>query len=126
MAAELLDSDVWDAFRTLVDAQVAEAHGRHAEALAGYLSIVEAHILGPAIRGTVHVGAARCLLTADRREEAAAQVEAAAPLLAQWRGWRGAPLHPGPAPPRPAPGGAPPAGPRPAAPTPPARGGAGA
>jgi len=92
MAAELLDADVWDAFRTLVDAQLAEAHGRHAEALAGYLSITEAHILGPAIRGTVRVGAARCLLAADRREEAAAQVEAAAPLLARWSGWRVAQL----------------------------------
>ncbi|WP_433303420.1 AAA family ATPase [Actinoplanes sp. CA-030573] len=92
MAATLLDADVWDAFRTLVDAQVAEAHGRHAEALTGYLSIVEAHILGPAIRGTVRVGAARCLLSADRRAEAATQVEAAARLLARWRGWRVAQL----------------------------------
>jgi DNA-binding CsgD family transcriptional regulator len=92
MAAELLDDEVWDAFRTLVDAQLAEAHGRHAEALAGYLSITEAHILGPAIRGTVRVGAARCLLAADRRAEAAAQVEAATPLLTEWRGWRVAQL----------------------------------
>ena len=88
MAAALLDADVWDVYRTLVDAQLAEAHGRHAEALAGYLSIAEAHILGPATRGTVRVGAARCLLAGDRREEAAAQVEAAAPLLADWGGWR--------------------------------------
>jgi DNA-binding CsgD family transcriptional regulator len=92
MAATLLDAEVWDAYRTLVDAQLAEAHGRHAEALAGYLSIAEAHILGPAKRGTVRVGAARCLLAADRREEATAQVEAAAPLLAEWRGWRVAQL----------------------------------
>jgi len=92
MAAELLDADVWDDFRTLVDAQLAEAHGRHAEALAGYLSIAEAHIFGPAIRGTVRVGAARCLLAADRREEAAAQVETAAALLAEWQGWRVAQL----------------------------------
>ncbi len=92
MAAELLDADVWDAFRTLVDAQLAEAHGRHAEALAAYLTITEAHILGPAIRGTVRVGAARCLLAADRRAEAAAHVEAAGPLLAEWRGWRVAQL----------------------------------
>jgi DNA-binding CsgD family transcriptional regulator len=92
MAAALLDLDVWDAFRTLVDAQLAEARGRHAAALAGYLSIVEAHILGPPTRATVRVGAARCLLAADRRAEAAAQVEAAAPLLAEWRGWRSAQL----------------------------------
>ncbi|GAA3918665.1 hypothetical protein Aau02nite_58560 [Amorphoplanes auranticolor] len=88
MAAALLDEDVWDAYRTLVDAQLAEARGRHAEALAGYLSITDAHILGPANRGTVHVGAARCLLAADRREEATAQAGAAASLLSGWRGWR--------------------------------------
>jgi DNA-binding NarL/FixJ family response regulator len=92
MAAALLDAGVWDAYRTLVDAQLAEARGRHAEALAGYVSIAEAHILGLAIRGTVRVGAARCLLAGDRRKEAAAQVEAAEPLLADWRGWRVAQL----------------------------------
>ena len=92
MAAVLLDAEVWDAYRTLVDAQLAEARGQHAEALAGYVSIAEAHILGPATRGSVRVGAARCLLAADRREEATAQVEAAAPLLAEWRGWRVAQL----------------------------------
>ena len=88
LVAALLDANVWDAYRTLVDAQVAEAHGRTAEALTGYLSVAEAHILGPATRGTVHVGAARCLLAADRREEATAQAESAARLLADWRGWR--------------------------------------
>jgi len=92
MATALLDAEVWDAFRTLVDAQLAEARGRHAEALAGYESIAEAHILGPAVRGTVRVGAARCLLAGDRRDEAAAQVAVAAPLLARWRGWRVAQL----------------------------------
>ncbi|GAA0578093.1 hypothetical protein GCM10010172_73660 [Paractinoplanes ferrugineus] len=88
LATELLDDEVWDAFRTLVDAQLAEAHGRHAEALAGYESIADAHILLAPIRGTVRVGAARCLLAADRRAEAAAHAEAAAALLAEWRGWR--------------------------------------
>ena len=93
MAAALLDADVWDAYRTLVDAQLAEAHGRTAEALAGYLSIADAHILGPAIRGTVRVGAARCLLAADRRAEATVLVAAAASLLCEWRGWRVAQLE---------------------------------
>jgi DNA-binding CsgD family transcriptional regulator/tetratricopeptide (TPR) repeat protein len=92
MAAALLDADVWDAYRTLVDAQLAEVHGRYAEALAGYLSVADAHILGPAIRGTVRVGAARCLLAADRRAEATVQVMAAASLLSEWRGWRVAQL----------------------------------
>ncbi len=71
MAAELLDDGVWDVDRTLVEAQLAEAYGRHAEALPGYLSIAEAHALGPAVRGTVRVGAARCLLAAGQRAEAA-------------------------------------------------------
>jgi DNA-binding CsgD family transcriptional regulator len=88
MAATLLDAEVWDAYRVLVEAQVAEAHGRHAEALTGYLSIADAHTLGPAARGTVRVGAARCLLAADRRAEAEAQINAATPLLAGWSGWR--------------------------------------
>ncbi|MFD1320697.1 ATP-binding protein [Micromonospora sonneratiae] len=92
MATALLDADVWDAYRTLVDAQLAEARSQYADALAGYLSITDAHSLGPATRGTVRVGAARCLLANDRREEAAEQVEAAVPLLAEWRGWRVAQL----------------------------------
>ncbi|GAA3347293.1 helix-turn-helix transcriptional regulator [Amorphoplanes nipponensis] len=92
LAAALLDAEVWDAYRTLVEAQLAEARGRPAEALAGYLSVAEAHILGPANRGTVRVGAARCLLAGDRREEATAQVAAATDLLADWGGWRVAQL----------------------------------
>jgi DNA-binding CsgD family transcriptional regulator len=92
LAAALLDADVWDDYRTLVDAQLAEARGRPAEALAGYLSVAEAPILGPANRGTVRVGAARCLLAADRREQATAQVAAATPLLTGWAGWRVAQL----------------------------------
>ncbi|GLH97602.1 hypothetical protein Pa4123_28770 [Phytohabitans aurantiacus] len=92
LAEALLGETVWDAFRTLVDAQVAEAYGRHAPALEGYLSIIDAPVLWPAIQGTVRVGAARCLLAADRREEAAAQVAAAEPLLAGWGGWRVAQL----------------------------------
>ncbi|AGZ45091.1 putative LuxR-family transcriptional regulator [Actinoplanes friuliensis DSM 7358] len=92
MAAALLDAEVWDAFRTLVGAQLAEAHGRHAEALTAYESVLEAHILHPAYRGTVRVAAARCLLADDRRGEATAYVEAAVPLLAGWRGWRVAQL----------------------------------
>jgi DNA-binding NarL/FixJ family response regulator len=92
MATVLLDAQVRDAYRTLVGAQMAEARGRLAEALAGYESLVEAHILGPATRGTVRVGAARCLLAADRREEATAQLKTAATLLAEWQGWRVAQL----------------------------------
>ncbi|WP_433788503.1 ATP-binding protein [Actinoplanes sp. CA-252034] len=88
MAAILLDSEVWDAHRMLVEAQVTEAHGLHAQALAGYLSVTDANPLAPAVRGTVRVSAARCLLAADRRAEAQEQIEAAGSLLAGWRGWR--------------------------------------
>ncbi|MEV7629070.1 AAA family ATPase [Actinoplanes sp. NPDC089786] len=92
MAATMLDAEVYDSYRTLIHAQLAEAHGRPAEALDDYLSITEAHIFGPVTRGTVRVGAARCLLAADRRAEAAGQAEAAAVLLADWAGWRVAQL----------------------------------
>ncbi|MBL7252687.1 helix-turn-helix transcriptional regulator [Paractinoplanes lichenicola] len=93
LAADLLDAEVWDAYRILVGAQLAEAHGRPAEALEGYLSIVDAHILGPATQGTVRVGAARCLLATDRPAEAAEQAALATPLLAGWLGWRVAQLE---------------------------------
>lgn len=89
---ELLDADVAPAYLTLVDAQLTEARGRPAEALPGYLSITEVPFFNPAIRGTVRVGAARCLLAADQRAEAAAHAEAAATLLAGWAGWRVAQL----------------------------------
>jgi DNA-binding CsgD family transcriptional regulator len=92
MAATLLDDEVWDAYRTLVEAQLAEARGHHPEALAGYLSIADAHILSPANRATIRTGAARCLLAADRRDEATAQASAAAALLVGWGGWRVAQL----------------------------------
>jgi DNA-binding CsgD family transcriptional regulator len=88
MRVELLDNHVWDDYRTLVDAQLAEAHGRHQSALAGYNTTAGSAILSPAVRGTAHVGAARCLLAADRGGEAAAHVEAAAGLLGSWGGWR--------------------------------------
>ncbi|GAA4708213.1 hypothetical protein GCM10023263_54340 [Phytohabitans rumicis] len=107
LAGTLLDDNTWDAYRTLVDAQLAEARGRHAEALAGYLSIAEAPVIGPAIRGTIHVGAARCLLASPSASSASsgssgssassagasAQVEAATTLLAGWGGWRVAQLE---------------------------------
>ena len=88
LAAALLGADVWDAYRTLVEAQLAEARGRPAGALTGYLAVQEADVLNPQVRGTARVGAARCLLAADRRAEAAEQVAVAASLLAGWGGWR--------------------------------------
>jgi hypothetical protein len=44
--------------------------------------------LPAAVRGTAHVGAARCLLALDRRDEATAVLQPAAQLLARWGGWR--------------------------------------
>jgi DNA-binding NarL/FixJ family response regulator len=48
--------------------------------------------LPAAVRGTAHVGAARCLLALGRRNEAAALIDPAAQLLAKWGGWRVAEL----------------------------------
>jgi DNA-binding CsgD family transcriptional regulator len=93
MRVELLDSFVWDDYRTLVDAQIDEAHGRHQSALAGYLTTAGSAILTPAVRGTAHVGAARCLLADGRDDQAAAHAESAAALLGPWGGWRVAALH---------------------------------
>jgi DNA-binding CsgD family transcriptional regulator len=91
MAVELLDDNVWDDYRTLIDAQLAEAHGQHAPALEGYRALSGSQVLPPAVLGTAHVGAARCLLALDQRDAAsAAETEAriAADLLARWGGWR--------------------------------------
>ncbi len=90
---ELLDEHVWDEYRTLVEAQLAEAHGEHARALSGYLSLLDSPLLTPMILGTVHIGAARCLLAADRRAEAAEHTDRAGKLLKDWGGWRVADLE---------------------------------
>jgi DNA-binding CsgD family transcriptional regulator len=92
MAFELLDAEVWDDYRTLVDAQLAEAHGRHAQALRGYRGVRDSEVMVPAFRGTTRVAAARCLLAADELEAAAAELDEAAGLLAKWGGWRVAQL----------------------------------
>lgn len=88
MHADLLDPNVTDDHRTLVDAQVAELRGEHAEALAGYLAAAPAATLPAAVRGTAEVGAARCLLATGARDDAVPHVQAAAKLLDRWAGWR--------------------------------------
>lgn len=88
MREEAMDANVWDAYRALVDAHVAEAHGRREEALERYATAVDEKILPPSVRGTAHVAAARSLLALHRTEEAADHVTAAAGLLAKWSGWR--------------------------------------
>lgn len=88
MGRVLLGADVWDAYRTLVEAQLAEVRGDHQVALGGYLSVVDSPVPPPSVRGTAHVGAARCLLASDRRATATEHAARAAALLAEWSGWR--------------------------------------
>lgn len=84
--------DIWDDWRTLVDAQLAEAHGEHAAALAGYRSLTESVVLPPSARATVRVRSAACLFALGRLDEAQQFARSARPLLARWRGWRVAQL----------------------------------
>jgi DNA-binding CsgD family transcriptional regulator len=93
MARELLDDNVWDDYRTLIEALVAEARGDHATALANYHAVCGSTFLTPAVRGTAGVGAARALLALDREAEAARHLTAAGELLARWGGWRVAELE---------------------------------
>jgi DNA-binding NarL/FixJ family response regulator len=76
----------------LVDAQLAEAERQPATALPCYQRAMLADDLPAAVRGTAHVGAARCLLALGRRDEAVALLEPAARLLERWGGWRVAEL----------------------------------
>jgi DNA-binding CsgD family transcriptional regulator len=104
LAAEALPPDE-SPWRTLVEAQLTEAEGDPAAALAGYRAVTEPlpgraagdhrrewWQLPPAVRGTAHVGAARCLTTLGQAAEAAAHAEAATALLRRWGGWRVAEL----------------------------------
>jgi DNA-binding CsgD family transcriptional regulator len=79
-------------WRRFLDAQLAEAEGWLEEATglyqaaAGHLDTSHEALAGH--RGTIHVGAARCLIGLGRLEEARRHAEAAATELARWRGWR--------------------------------------
>jgi DNA-binding CsgD family transcriptional regulator len=87
--AEALDGPGVDPdFRALVTGQLAEARGDTEGALAAYRVAAEAFPLPPAARGTAHVGAARCLLTLGRPDEARVHADAASEFLARWGGWR--------------------------------------
>jgi DNA-binding CsgD family transcriptional regulator len=88
LARELLGAEVYSDYRTLVEAQVAEAEGRTGAAVDGYRAVRDSAILLPPVRGTAAVNAARCLLALDRVEEAAEHARAAGDLLARWHGWR--------------------------------------
>jgi DNA-binding CsgD family transcriptional regulator len=76
------------AWTGLVRAQLAEAGGDPATALAGYTAAAADETLPPAVRGSAHVGRARCLHLLRRPAEARAAVEAASAALARWSGWR--------------------------------------
>jgi DNA-binding NarL/FixJ family response regulator len=79
-------------WRQLLDAQLAEAQGRHAEAAERYAAAATSTDQATGVlarhRGTAHVGAARCLIVLGSLAEARPHVEAAAEQLARWRGWR--------------------------------------
>jgi DNA-binding CsgD family transcriptional regulator/tetratricopeptide (TPR) repeat protein len=76
----------------LVEAQLAEAERQPAAALGRYQRAMLAHDLPAAVRGTAHVGAARCLVALGRRDEAVALLGPAGRLLERWGGWRVAEL----------------------------------
>jgi DNA-binding CsgD family transcriptional regulator len=93
LASESLWPDLWDGWRTLVEAQLRDAGGEVAAALAGYRELADSVMLPPAVRGSVNVSAARCLHALGRSTEAVAHAEAAGRLLARWSGWRVAQLE---------------------------------
>jgi DNA-binding CsgD family transcriptional regulator len=72
----------------LVKAQLTEAAGCTQDALLGYRAAADAAGLPPVVRGTAHVGAARCLLALGRTEPAQGHAREAGELLRRWRGWR--------------------------------------
>ncbi|GAA2399509.1 LuxR family transcriptional regulator [Catellatospora methionotrophica] len=88
LAEELLDGQVWDHWRALVEAQLAEVCGQSTASLDGYRSVAESPMLALSVRGTAHLGVARCLLALGRDPEAADSVERAGELLRRWGGWR--------------------------------------
>jgi DNA-binding CsgD family transcriptional regulator len=88
LATALLGPDIWDEYRYIVDAQLAEARAEYETALTGYTRVPGSTILPPSVRGSAELGAARCLLALNRPEPATAHLAAGAALLARWRGWR--------------------------------------
>jgi DNA-binding CsgD family transcriptional regulator len=90
-AGRRLPSD--DPWRRLIEAQLAEAEGRLEDAATLYqqAAATMTEALPPPLagaRGSVHVGAARCLVALGRLDEARTHARAAAVALARWRGWR--------------------------------------
>lgn len=90
LVTESLSPHVWDDWRALIDAQVAQAKHDIETALAGYLSVTDSVVLPPSVRGTVHTRIAQCLIALGR--DPAEHVGAATGLLRCWGGWRVAEL----------------------------------
>jgi DNA-binding CsgD family transcriptional regulator len=88
LADALLDGQVYDFWRVLVEAQLAEVRGEHREAARGYQSVAQTSVLAPSVRGSAYTALARCLLALNRTAEASAAADTAAGLLRRWRGWR--------------------------------------
>jgi DNA-binding CsgD family transcriptional regulator len=84
----LLDGQVWDDWRTLVRAQLAEVSGQPEDALRGFRAVLQSPILPPSVRGTAYTLAARCLLATEKTTAATKYADQAAKLLARWAGWR--------------------------------------
>lgn len=80
------------AWRRMLDAQLAEVDGRIEEAAGLYADAAATLGSAPEIlaghRGTAHVGAARCLTLLGRHDQARAHAGAGATHLARWGGWR--------------------------------------
>jgi DNA-binding CsgD family transcriptional regulator len=86
MVTELLDAHIWDEYRALIDALLAEVKGNWQRALEGYRTVQDADLLAPHVRGSAALGAARALIALGR--PASAELAKAAELLANWGGWR--------------------------------------
>ncbi len=92
LATALLDGQIFDDWRTLVQAQLAEVAGHTDTALRGYQAVRDSVVLPPSVRGTAYTLAARCLLALGRTGPAAEAADAGAQLLRRWGGWRVAQL----------------------------------
>ncbi|MEV0274428.1 AAA family ATPase [Hamadaea sp. NPDC050747] len=88
----MLDGQLWDDWRELVTAQLAELAGDDDRALRGYRAVFDSAILPPSVRGTAHTLAARRLLAAGQTAAATKLADKAADLLSRWGGWRVAQL----------------------------------
>jgi DNA-binding NarL/FixJ family response regulator len=92
LADTMLDGQLWDDWRELVTAQLAELAGDDDAALRGYRAVFDSAILPPSARGTAHTLAARRLLAAGQTAAATKLADKAADLLSRWGGWRVAQL----------------------------------